>query len=76
MTELGSQRGGGQAFSLLNNCTPPRNGQRTCENVSDCSFPGGKKKKKTSISNDGCTEICKLSGSTSFTDWVRSDCLM
>lgn len=46
MTELGSQRGGGQAFSLLNNCTPPRNGQRTCENVSECSFPGGKKKKR------------------------------
>ena len=35
-----------QAFSLLNNCTPPRNGQRTCENVSECSFPGGKKKRQ------------------------------
>ena len=73
--ELESQWGGGQAFSLLNNCTPPRNGQRTCENVSECSFPGGKKK-KTSISNEGCIEIYKLSGSTSFTDWVRSDCLL
>ena len=43
--------GRGTILFLLNNCTPPRNnclsnGQRTCENVSECSCPGEKKKDK------------------------------